>query len=172
MALRYNNWQSFFVFCLGLFLGTAFCMKWMEADLRVNGEKFTIIGLELFYSKQKVAHIMASLDYRVQTILKYHLYFDFAFMAGVYPGVASLCMMAGKRVNSSSVKKLLYFLAALQLLAWLADVYENLWLLQWTMQPFIGNEFASYHIAVVVKWIIALAAATVAIYFLIRKKNI
>ena len=97
MALRYNNWQSFFIFCLGLFLGTAFCMKWMEADLRVNGEKFTIIGLELFYSKQKVAHIMASLDYRVQTILKYHLFFDFAFMAGAYPGIASLCMMAREK---------------------------------------------------------------------------
>jgi len=115
---------------------------------------------------------MASLDPRVRTILEYHLFFDFAFMAGVYPGIALLCLMARKRGNSSSLKKSLYFLAALQLLAWLADVYENLWLLQWARHPFIGKEFASYHIAVVVKWVIALAGITLSVPLMIRKQKI
>ena len=171
MSLKYSHWQSLFIFSLGLFMGTAFCMKWMEADFRFNEEKFTIVGLELFYSKQKVTHILSSLDYRVQTILRYHLFFDFAFMAGVYPGITSLCMMAREKVNSSSLKKVLYVFAAFQLLAWLADIYENLWLLHWISKPSIGKEFAWYHIAVVVKWIIVLACAMVAIPFAIRKKK-
>jgi hypothetical protein len=171
MSLKYHQWQSLFIFCLGLFIGSAFCMKWMEADLRLNEEKFTIVGLELFYSKQKVTHILSSLDYRVQTILRYHLFFDFAFMAGVYPGIASLCMMAREKVNSSFLKKLLHFFANLQVLAWFADIYENLWLLHWVSEPSIGKEFAWYHIVVVVKWMIALAGAMVAIALTIKKKK-
>jgi len=169
MRLKYSQWQSVFIFCLGLFMGTAFCMKWMETDLRFNEETFTILGLELFYSKQKVTHVLTSLDNCVQTILRYHLFFDFAFMAGVYPGITSLCMMAREKVNSSFLKKLLYIFAALQLLAWFADVYENLSLLHWVREPSIGKEFAWYHIAVVVKWVIALAGLIVAIALTIKK---
>ena len=171
MSLKYNHWQRLFVFCLGLFIGTALCMKWMEADLRFNEEKFTILGLELFYSQQKVTDILSSLDFRVQTILRYHLFFDFAFMAGIYPGITSLCMMAREKVNSSLLKKLLYIFAALQLLAWFADIYENLCLLYWIREPSIGKEFAWYHIAVVVKWMIALAGAIAAIALMIKKKK-
>ena len=126
MSLKYNHWQRLFIFCFGLFLGTAFCMKWIESDLRLNEEKFTILGLELFYSKQKVTYTLSSLDYCVQTFLRHHLFFDFAFMAGVYPGITSLCMMAREKVNSSLLKKLLYIFAALQLLAWFADICENI----------------------------------------------
>jgi hypothetical protein len=171
MRLKYNHWQRLFIFCLGLFIGTAFCMKWMEADLQFNEEKFTILGLELSYSQQKVTHILSSLDYRLQTILRYHLFFDFAFMAGVYPGITSLCMMTREKVNSSLLKKLLYIFAALQLLAWFADIYENLWLLHWVREPSIGNEFALYHFAVIVKWVIALAGAFVAIALTIKKRK-
>lgn len=171
MDLKHDHWHSIFLFCLGLSIGTAFCMKWMEDDLLVNNEKFTIIGLELFYSKQKVVHIMSSLDSRVQTILRYHLFFDFVFMAGVYPGIASLCMKESKRVYVSRLKYLLYALAALQSLAWLADIYENLLLLHWTRQPSVGKEFAWYHPAVAAKWIIALAGATLGISLMIRKKK-
>jgi len=146
-------------------------MKWMETDLRFNEGKFTILGLELFYSKQKVTHILSSLDYRVQTILRFHLFFDFAFMAGVYPGIASLCMMAREKVNSLLLKKLLYYFTALQLLAWLADIYENLWLLHWVKKPSIGKEFAWYHFAVVFKWMIALAGAMTAIVLTFNKKK-
>ena len=147
-------------------------MKWKENDLMVDKEKFTIIGLELFYSKQKVVHILSSLDDREQTILKYHLYFDFAFMAGVYPGIGSMCMMASKRVRSSKHRNLLHSFAALQSVAWLADIIENLWLLHWVRVSSVGEEFAWYHIAVVVKWIIALSGVIVAIPPVIRKKQI
>ena len=170
MNLSYYRWERLFLFGLGLFIGTAFCMKWMEHDLLVNNEKFTILGLELFYTKEKLQAILSALDYRVQTILCYHLYFDFAFMAGVYPGITSLYMMAREKVASSRLKTVLYILAAFQLLAWAADIMENYYLLTWIKEPIIGNEFERYHVIVAVKWIIALAGALLAIPLVLRKK--
>ncbi len=171
MNLSYYRWQRLFLFGFGLFVGTAFCMKWMEDDLMVNNEKFTILGLELFYTKAKVGAILSALDNGVQTILRYHLYFDFAFMAGVYPGIISLCMMAREKVASARLKRMLYILAAFQLLAWAADIIENYFLLLWINEPVIGKEFDLYHGIVALKWFTALAGALLAIPMVLRKKR-
>ncbi len=171
MNLSYNRWKSLFLFVLGLFLGTAFCMKWMESDFVANGERFTILGLELFYPKEKVISILNGLDDRVRTILRYHLYFDFAFMAGVYPGITSLCMIAREKTESSLIKKILYTTAWLQLAAWAGDIIENYYLLSWIQKPEIGYEFGPYHFIVGVKWIIALAGVLLSIPFVFRRKK-
>ena len=172
MNLSYYRWKRLFLFGLGLFLGTAFCMKWIEEDFWANNEKFTIVGLELFYSATEVENIFSALDDRVQTILRYHLYFDFAFMAGVYPGITSLCMMAREKISSSRIKRILFLLAAFQLLAWAADIIENYCILQWIKVPLIGNEFGWYHVIVVVKWVIALAGVSLSVPLVLRKKNV
>jgi hypothetical protein len=171
MNLSNYHWKRLFLFCLGLFIGTAFCMKWMEGYLWANNEKFTILGLEFFYSKERVQEILSTLDYRVQTILRYHLYFDFAFMAGVYPGITSLCMMAREKIASSGIKKVLLLLATLQLLAWAADITENYYLLLWVNKPAIGNEFEWYHGIVAVKWIIVLAGVLLSVPVVLRRKS-
>ena len=171
MNLSYNRWKGLFIFGLGLFLGTAFCMKWMETDLQANGEKFTIMGLELFYTKEKLTSILNGLDARVQTILRYHLYFDFAFMAGVYPGITSLCMVAREKLVSPLFKRILYVAAWLQLVAWAGDIIENYYLLSWIQEPVIGNEFGWYHLIVGTKWVIALAGVLLPIPFLLRSKK-
>jgi len=158
MNLSYSRWKKLFIFCIGLSVGTAFCMKWMESDLWVNGKKFTVIGLELFYSKEKVITILSSLDSHVKTILNYHLHFDFAFMTGIFPGISALCMMAREKVFLTPLKKLLFILASIQLLAWAGDITENLYLIKWVKHPVIGNEFILYHFIVSGKWIIALIA--------------
>ncbi len=59
MDTGYKNLQKLFLFCLGLFAGTAFCMKWMESDFVHNGSLFTIIGLEISYSKEKIISILS-----------------------------------------------------------------------------------------------------------------
>ncbi len=105
MNLSYTRWRSLFLFGVGLSLGAAFCMKWMENDLRVDGEKFTILGLELFYAREKLAAVLSRLDGHVQAILRYHLFFDLAFMAGIYPAITSLCMMAREKLASPHFKK-------------------------------------------------------------------
>jgi len=158
-----NRWTKLFLFCLGLFIAGAFVMKWLEPDLVYNNEKISIFGLELFYPKQKIAEILSGIDDKVKTILGYHLSFDFIFMAGCYPGIACLCMMAVSKVKGSDFKKLLFILACLQLFAWAFDIIENFYLLKWLKQPVIGNEFGFYHAVVYSKWIIALSAALISI---------
>jgi hypothetical protein len=164
-----KSWKKLFLFCMGLVIGTAFCMKWMENDLSSKGEQFSILGLELFYTKEKMTAILSGLDGSIKTILQYHLSFDFAFMAGVYPGITSLCMIAKEKTSNTSLKKLLYILAAFQLLAWAADITENYYLLKWTSQPVMGNDFSFYHFVVWSKWIIAFSGLFLSLIFVFRK---
>jgi hypothetical protein len=146
-------------------------MKWMEGDFIQNGEKFTIIGLEISYTKEKTATILSGLDSHVKAILRYHLSFDFAFMAGVYPGIAALCMMARGKSASPVLKKILFVLAASQILAWGLDIAENYYLLKWIKNPVIGNEFGLYHFIVAAKWLIAITGAFIAIPLAIKKRR-
>lgn len=125
MNTNYKSWKMLFLFCLGLFLGTAFCMKWMEKDLLQDNRLFTVIGLEITYPQEKVYTILSGLDNKTRTILQYHLYFDFVFMAGVFPGIAALCMMARFKTDSTTRKKILLTAAALQLVAWIGDIIEK-----------------------------------------------
>lgn len=152
-----------FLFCFGLFIGSAFCMKWMEKDLFSGGSLFTVIGLEVSYPKQQVMAVLAGLDDQVRTILGYHLHFDFVFMAGVYPGIAALCMMARYKVRKGWLKKLLLLLALLQTIAFGCDIAENSFLLTWMKNPAGISHFSEYHLVVYTKWILALLAALTAI---------
>src|SRR5262245_55028100 len=158
MTASYQRWNKLFLFCLGLSIAAFLCMKWMETDLWVNDEKFTVIGLELFYPKERVAATLSGLDDRVRTILGYHLHFDFVFMDGIFPGLAAWCMMIREKLNSDAWRKVFFILASVQLLAWAADITENLYLLKWMRRPVIGDEFTIYRFISASKWIIALTA--------------
>jgi hypothetical protein len=79
-------------------------------------------------------------------------------------------MMARTKRTSQSIKKLLSALALLQLIAWLADIIENYYLLTWIQDPSIGSEFTWYHFIVSVKWIIALSAVLFAVIYLLGKR--
>jgi len=167
MNRNFDRWNKLFLFCLGLFLAGAFTMKWIEPDLIYKNEKISIFGLELFYPKEKIIEIFSGIDDKVQTLISYHLSFDFIFMAGVYPGIACVCMIAMGKVNGDPLKKILFLLACLQLFAWTFDIIENFYLLKWLKQPVIGNEFGFYHVVVYAKWIIALSAALIALSILL-----
>src|SRR5258705_978473 len=140
MKNNFSRWQSLFLFCLGLFIAAAFAMKWMENDILYNSEKISIFGLELFYPKEKIVEILSGINDKVKTILGYHLSFDFIFMAGVYPGISCLCMMAGEK-ERKSLKRILFILAFLQIFGWTFDIVENYYLLKWLKTPVIGGEF-------------------------------
>ncbi len=171
MSSNYRRWQVLFLFCMGLFGASAFCMKWMESGFLQGGQPFTVIGLEIGYPREKVAVILAGLDDHVKTILRYHLNFDFVFMAGVYPGIAALCMMSKDKSGNAALRKILIVLAVLQIVAWGCDIFENGCLLKWIRDPDIGNEFRLYHLVVATKWIIALIGAFVAIPLAARRRK-
>lgn len=165
--INVNRWTKLFLFCLGLFTAGAFAMKWMEPDLIYKNEKISVFGLELFYPKEKIVEIFSGIDEKVRTTLGYHLSFDFIFMAGCYPGIACLCILAINKVRKNSVKKFLFILACLQLFAWTFDIIENYYLFKWLAQPVIGSEFDSYHTVVYSKWILALSAALISLAILV-----
>lgn len=171
MSTEYLRWKKLFLFGLGLAMASVFCMKWMEGDLYAANEKFTILGLELFYPAKKITFIFSEIDAHVKTILRYHLVFDFAFMAGIFPGIASLCMMARANKSSRVIKNILFIAACLQLFAWGLDVFENYSLLKWIDQPQIGREISIFHLAVISKWVIALSGALFSISLLLFQKK-
>jgi hypothetical protein len=182
-----RTWKNLFRFCLGLAVAAAFCMKWMESDFVLNKEEFTIIGMELFYPREKLAALLSGLTVSapdVKNILYYHLSFDFAFMAGVYPGITALCMIGREKATSVTIRKVLLVLAYFQLIAWGADIAENCYLFRWgsffhprtagwanadTIIP--DREFMIYRIVVPLKWVLALAGVLFAIPFAVRKRK-
>lgn len=171
MTINYQGWRRLFLFCLGLFAGTAFCMKWMEKDLQSGGGLFTIIGLEISYSMEQVKAILSGIDTPVRNILRYHLFFDFAFMLGVYPGIAALCMMGRFKTHNRHIKQLFLVLAWAQGIAFTCDIIENILLLKWVASPGSIDHFTAYHIVVIVKWVLALTGAILAIAVVLRKRN-
>jgi hypothetical protein len=120
--------------------------------------------------------IFSSISDKVKTILGYHLSFDFIFMAGCYPGIACLCMMASAKVAGKNLKRILFILALMHIFGWTFDVIENYYLLKWLKSPVIGEEFTFYHVVVYSKWIIALTGALFAIVILVgslfKRKNL
>ena len=168
MTMSYKSWKNLFLFCLGLFAGTAICMKWLENEFVANGSLFTIIGLEITYTKEQVAAIFSGLEEPARSLLRFQLLFDFAFMAGVYPGIAALCMMAFHKTRKPILRHLLPIIAALQAVAWACDIIENGYLLKWISRPESISDFGMYHIVVWVKWILALGAALIAIPIVLR----
>lgn len=171
MSTNYQNWLKLFLFCLGLFIASAFCMKWMESGLQYYGKKFTVIGLEISYSKERLMTIFSGIDEHVRTILRYHLNFDFVFMAGVYPGIAALCILGSYKTRNGKIKTLLSALALLQGVAWGCDVAENLFLLKWIKTPSAVSNLGLYHGTVWTKWVLALTGAALSIPFAVKKSN-
>jgi hypothetical protein len=169
MSVSYNDWKKLFLFCLGLAIAASLCMKWMEVDFWAGNSRFTIMELELFYEKEKVIEILGSLHPHVKRILIYHLYFDFVFMAGVFPATAALCIMARQRLLRRQVRRFLLALAALQLLAWGCDIIENYYLLKWVKASSITADFVFFHSLVITKFIIVLTGLCISISIMLVK---
>jgi len=144
-------------------------MQWLATDFWLDERKFSILGLELFYSKKEVIEILTQIKQPARIALNYQLIFDFAFMTGIYPAIASFCMLIREDLMSTVSRNVLFALAMVQPVAWAFDITENIFLLGWMDKPEIGDEFSMYHNIVAAKWLIALAGALCAIFFGILK---
>src|SRR5258705_867731 len=171
MQSFYTRWRSLFLFCLGITAGATFIMEWLANDFWLDDQKFSILGLELFYSKKEILTVLTQIKQPARIALNYQLVFDFVFMAGVYPGIASLCMMIREKITRKSLRNILYALAMLQPVAWAFDIVENSYLLKWIEKPEIGDEFSMYHNIVAAKWLIALIGTFTAIILTVFKKQ-
>jgi hypothetical protein len=171
MRAAYQRWVKLFLFSFGIAIASSFILQWLAGDFWMGEEKFSILGLELFYSKKQVIDVLTQIKQPAKIALNYQLIFDFAFMAGVYPAIASLCMMAREKIVGNSGRNFLFALAMLQPIAWAFDVTENIYLLNWLDKPEIGDEFGMYHNIVAAKWIIALVGFFSAMIFLAFRRR-
>jgi hypothetical protein len=144
-------------------------MQWLATDFWLGDKNFSILGLELFYSKKHVIEVLTQIKEPARIALHYQLIFDFAFMTGIYPGIASFCMLVRENMRNPVYRNLLFALAMIQPVAWAFDITENIFLLSWLDKPEIGDEFGMYHNIVAAKWLIALAGALCAIVLGIAK---
>src|SRR5258708_16241413 len=135
MQSSYRRWHSLFLFCLGIAAGTTFIMEWLANNFWLDDQKFSILGLELFYSKKEILTILTQIKQPARIALNYQLVFDFVFMAGVYPGIASLCMMVREKITKKSLKNILFALAMLQPFAWAFDIVEKSHFVKWIEKP-------------------------------------
>jgi hypothetical protein len=164
-----SRWRGLFLFSLGIAISTTFIMQWLATDFWLDDRKFSILGLELFYSKKEVISVLTQIKQPARIALNYQLIFDFAFMTGIYPAIASSCMLIRENMMDRVYRNVLFALAMVQPVAWAFDITENIFLLGWMDKPGIGDEFGLYHNIVVAKWLIALAGALCAIVFGIIK---
>lgn len=170
MSAIVTNWKRLFYFCFGLLLASGFCLKWIEDGFISNGKLFTIFDLELFLDKADLEKIFRGMELNAKMIVDNHLHFDFFFMAGVFPGIASICMLVRERVKKSIIRNVLFALASLQLAAWSFDIYENLHLIKWLKNPETIDGIGFFHLLVKLKFIIAITGILVsAIAFLFYK---
>jgi len=172
MKMNEKRLSRGFLFFLGITLGSAICMKWMEGQFLYEGKIFTILGLELQYPAEQMSTLLSGIEEPVKSLLRFHLRFDFVFMAGVYPGIAILCLWAAVRTPNPRYRKILQGFAMLQALAWYSDIRENLFLFQWIKDPGTITDLTGYHRVVWIKWILAISGLFIALpgLFLARKK--
>ena len=175
MSANVSSWKKLFYFCLGLFFASAFCMKWIESEFVNNGKPFSIMDLELYLGKDELQQLLQGLNDKTRTIVNYHLHFDFFFMAAVFPGIASLCMLARERMTNERrlIRSILFIVAALQLIAWSFDIYENRHLIKWLKDPASIDEVVLYHLLVRSKFILAFSGIMIAglAYLVSLRKN-
>jgi hypothetical protein len=149
-------------------------MKWIESAFINNGKPFSIMDLELYLGKDELQQLLQGLDDKTKTILNYHLHFDFFFMMGVFAGIACICMLTRERLGKERemMRSMLVVAAALQLVAWSCDIYENTHLIQWLNAPATVNGIEFYHLLVRTKFILALSGIIIAgLAFLISLKK-
>jgi len=169
MRSFHSQWRGLFLFSLGIAISTTFIMQWLATDFWIDDRKFSILGLELFYSKKEVLEVLTQIKPPARIALNYQLIFDFAFMTGIYPAIASFCMLVRENMINTVSRNVLFALAMVQPVAWAFDITENIFLLGWMDKPEIGDEFSMYHNIVAAKWLIALAGALCAIFLGILK---
>ncbi|MBO9154411.1 hypothetical protein ACFOTA_19510 [Chitinophaga sp. GCM10012297] len=128
---------------------------------------FNILDLQFPVSDDELTTMIANMLPGVRKAVRLHLWVDFLFMAGFYPTIALLCFMLGDKTGNGVY--FFWLMGALQGVAWLCDIFENLWLLRKIRKPGPDRQFRTYSFFVYTKFILAYAGAgvtlPVAFYF-------
>lgn len=172
MPFFLNN--SWFLFCIlfGLLLLLTFIMNLQSVHFYTKDvviRKFSLFDLELAANPQELVNIIRGLyelpqpqSKKTLNALKGKLYVDFLFMPCAYGSVFLLCIRVAERMQLSLGHDVFIGLAWLQLVSWVCDIIENIYLLgKIHPEPVMPNVsiHKSYLAMEAVKWGIVLTGA-------------
>lgn len=172
-----QNWWLLFIAALVIFLVTGVWLNKLAQKFFIEpgGIKFNIMDLELPASETSFYNLIGAMNEKVKTAVRRHLWVDFLFMAGAYPGIALLCLKASAKMEYAG-KWIFLALAVLQIISWLFDILENRFLLRRVNKPVTllpppieegSKSFRSYQFVVKTKFVIALTAAVCSLFGLL-----
>ncbi len=176
MTIFIISW-AFFCVTFGLMLFFSFIMGIQNRNFYTKDgveKKFSIMELELPASPKELVNLIRGL-YRLPerresikaiSALRRQLYIDFLFMPCAYGSIFLLCMLVSAKMQSSVGINIFSILAWAQIIPWLCDIIENIYLLR-KMKPHPPVSAAVVHKAYLlmecVKWGISLGAAICAV---------
>lgn len=163
-----NSWMCF-VILVGIALFTSIVMSILARKFRTHygvTRKFSIMDLE-FPSSRRDYHKIINGIYRlpdsakILSALRGNLLVDFLFMPAIYGLIFILCMNVSTKMESDWGEFGFQLFAWLQLLAWLLDIIENIYMLGHLKevkmdQTFVDAPLRGFKYMVHTKWIIAL----------------
>lgn len=138
--------------------------------------KFSIMDLELPASAQELVNIVKGIfllpvaqSKKAVNALKGQLYVDFIFMAAAYISIFILCSIVSGKMTYLG-HSVFMVLAWLQLIAWLCDIIENIYLLKKLTPAIVASKPAvhkAYQILEILKWGIAMTGTVCSVSGLI-----
>lgn len=175
MLLIINYWELFCT-AFGLMLLFSFYMGLLSLDfytMDVVKKKFSIMDLEVPAKPIELANLIRGLyklprpdAIKAIRALRWHFCFDFLFMPCAYGSVFLLCMLVSSRMELTFGGNIFTVLAWLQVIPWVCDIIENIYLLR-KIKPHPRVSTKAVHKAYLimegVKWGIALIASICAI---------
>ncbi|MBC7890190.1 MAG: hypothetical protein H7Z13_20130 [Ferruginibacter sp.] len=175
MLIIINSWAVFCV-AFGLMLLLTIIMGRQSVHFYTKDvvvKKFSIMDLELPSSPAELVNLIRGLyklpepeSIKAVKALKSQLYIDFLFMPCAYGAIFILCRLVSAKMQLSFGINIFIILAWLQLLPWLFDIIENIYLLRKiNPNPVLSKPSVhkAYLIMEVFKWGIALTATICAI---------
>jgi hypothetical protein len=126
----------------------------------ITKKPFSIFDLEFPLSKQALVNLIIGINELpgnqpviVKKALRAQLYTDFLFMPGIYLFIFLICMKLAIKIENYS-GYIFAILAFLQLLAWVLDIVENIFLLGKINNPVEPSVliFKAYQLLEITKW--------------------
>ncbi len=174
--------KTLFALLLLIAVAASGMMSWTARDFKLqDGNKFSIMHLELPQSNERVNQLIASFAPGAHEAVIKQLNTDYIFMPGCYAGLMVLCLLAARRVTrinelqkdlgeqetGKGWKTLLLALVALQLLAWGLDVWENAQIESWLQSGQADDNIAFLRARTFLKFGIGLAGFFTSVFLLL-----
>lgn len=170
-----SSWPLFCI-AFGAMLFLTFIMSLQSVHFYTNDvilRKFSIMELELPSTPTELVNCIKGLyklpdtqSKKAVKALRGQLYIDFLFMPFAYGSIVLLCMQVSHKMNLTFGINVFMIFAFLQLVAWLCDIIENIYLLR-KIRPDVVESTTVVHKAYLcmecIKWGIALISTICAV---------